>query len=69
MALRGRKIENFDDKSLAALSRGLPICGSSTSFQKSTIGWPQEPLTEKVLKFNMIFYDYIKKIKKFKTSK
>ena len=57
MALRGRKIENFDDISLAAWSRGLPICVSSTSFQKSSIGWPQQPLTEKVLKFNMIFHD------------
>ena len=28
-------------------------------FQKSNIGWPQQPLTEKVLIFNMIFYDYI----------
>ena len=35
-------------------------------FQKSNIGWPQQPLTEKVLKFNMIFYDYIKKIKNLK---
>ncbi len=26
-----------------------------TSFHKSNIGWPQQPLTEKVLKFNMIF--------------
>ena len=53
----GRKIENFDDISLAAWSRGLPICVSSTSFQKSSIGWPQQPLTEKVLKFNLIFHD------------
>ena len=48
MALRGRKIENFDDISLAAWSRGLPICVSSTSFQKSSIGWPQQPPTERV---------------------
>ena len=32
MALRGRKVENFDDIFLAAWSRGLPICVSSTSF-------------------------------------
>ena len=38
-------------------SGGLYICVSSTSFQKNEIGWPQQPLTEKVLKFNMIFYD------------
>ena len=57
MALRGRKIENFDDISLAAWSRGLLICVSSTSFQKSSISWPQQPLTEMILKFNMIFRD------------
>ena len=48
MALRGRKIDNFDDISLTAWSQGLPICVSSTSFQKSSIGWPQQPPTEKV---------------------
>ena len=48
MALRGKKIENFDNISLAAQSRRLPICVSLTSFQKSSIGWPQQPPTEKV---------------------
>ena len=48
MALRGTKIENFDDISLAAWSRGLPICVSSTRFQKSSIGWLQQPPTEMV---------------------
>ena len=28
-----------------------------TSFQKNYIGWPQQPPTEKMLKFNMIFHD------------
>ena len=28
--------------------------------KKSNIGWPQQPLTEKMLKFNMIFYDTVK---------
>ena len=69
MALRGRKIENFDDISLAAWSRGLPIYVSSTIFQKSSIGWPQQPLTEKVLKFNLIFHDSTPKKYSFKTSK
>ena len=46
MALRGRKIAIFDDISLAAWSRGLPICVSSSSFQTSSIGWPQQPPTE-----------------------
>ena len=59
MALRGRKIENFDDISLAAWTPGLPICVSLTSFQKSSMGWPQQPLIEKVLKLklNLIFHD------------
>ena len=35
-------------------SGGLEICVSSTSFQKNYIRWPQQPPTEKVLKFNMI---------------
>jgi hypothetical protein len=38
-------------------SRGLDIRVSSTTFQKSNIGWPQQPLTERVLKFSMIFSD------------
>jgi len=38
-------------------SGGLEICVSSNSFQKNDIGWPQQPLTEKVLKFNMGFHD------------
>ena len=41
-------MDNFDDISLTAWSQGLPICVSSTSFQKSSIGWPQQPPTEKV---------------------
>ena len=41
---------------------GVDICVSSTSFQKNDIGWPQQPPTEKVLKFNMIFHDSTKKL-------
>ena len=48
MALRGRNIENFDGISLAAWTRRLPICVSWTSFQKSSISWPQQPPTERV---------------------
>ena len=66
MALRGREIENFDGISLAAWSQELPICVSSSSFQKSSIGWPQQPLTEKLLKFNLTFHDCIPKIIFFK---
>ena len=29
-------------------SGGVDICVSSTSFQKNDIGWPQQPLTERV---------------------
>ena len=36
-------------------SGGLEICVSSNSFQKNDIGWPQQPPTEKELKFNTIF--------------
>ena len=42
-------------------SGGLEICVPSTSFQKNDIGWPQQPPTEKVLKFNMIFHDSTQK--------
>ena len=43
-------------------SRGFKICVSSTSFQKINIGWPQQPPTEKLLKFNLIFHDSTKKL-------
>ena len=36
-------------------SGGVDFCVSSTSFQKNNIGWPKQPQTERVLKFNMIF--------------
>ena len=48
MALRGKKVENFDDTSLTGWSQRVLICVSSTSFQNSSIGWPQQPLTESV---------------------
>ena len=47
-------------------SRWLACCHISTIWvsskknQKSNIGWPQQPLTEKMLKFNMIFYATVK---------
>ena len=46
MALRNRRIDNR-----VAL----------TCFQKSSIGWPQQPPTEKELKFNMIFQNCTQK--------
>ena len=39
----------------------MDICISITSFQKKYTGWPQQPPTEKVLKFNMIKIDYTPK--------
>ena len=62
MALRGRRINNFLELWCLVALGGLDIWVSSTSFQKSNIGRPQQPLKEKVLKFNMIFHDSTKKI-------
>ena len=56
-ALRGRMIHNFIELWCLVGSGGLDICVLSTSFQKSNIVWPQQPLTERVLKFNKIFPD------------
>ena len=55
MALRGGRIENFDQLWCLGASGGLDFCVSSTSFQKSNIGWPQQPPTEKLLKFKIKF--------------
>ena len=57
MALRGSKIENFDELGFLVASGGFDIWVLSTSFQKRNIGCPQQPPTEKVLKFNLIFHD------------
>ena len=62
MALRDSRIKNFDDFLCLGASGGLEFCVSSTSFQKSNIGWPQQPPTEKLLKFNLIFHDSTKKL-------
>ena len=61
MALWGRRINNFLELWYLVASRVLGIWVSSTSFQKSNIGCPQQPLTEKVLNFNMIFHDSTQK--------
>ena len=47
MALRGGRIENFDELWWLVASEGYGFCLSTTSFQKSNIVWPQQPLTEK----------------------
>ena len=57
MAMKGRRIINFNESWSIAGSGGLEIWVLVISFWKSEIGWPQQPLTEKVLKFNMIFHD------------
>ena len=49
MALRGSRIENFDKLWCIGASGGLEFCVSSTNFQKTNLGWPQQPLTEKTL--------------------
>ena len=61
-ALWDGRIYNFIELWCLVDSRGLKIWVSSTSLQKNYIGWPQFPLTEKVLKFNMIFHDSTKKL-------
>ena len=48
MALRGSRIKNFDDLLCLVALGGLEFCVSSTSFQKNDIGWPQQPLRERV---------------------
>ena len=50
-------INNFIELWCLVASGGVGICVSSNSFKKSDIGWPQQPLTEKMLKFNRIFHD------------
>ena len=61
-ALRGRRIHNFIELWCLVGPRGLKIWVSSTSFQKSSIGWPQQSPTERALKFNMIFHDSTNKL-------
>ena len=60
MALKGSRIENFDKLWCLGVSGGLDFYVSSTSFQKRNIGWPYQPQTEKLLKFNLIFHDSTK---------
>ena len=62
MALRGSRIKNFVDLWCIGALGDLEFCASSTSSQKSNIGWPQQPPTEKLLRFNLTFLDSTKKI-------
>ena len=61
MTLRGSRIKNLDELWCLGASGGLEFCVSLTSFQKSDKGWPQQPPTEKLLKFNLIFHDSTQK--------
>ena len=61
MALRDRRINISFKLGCLVASGGLDIWVSSTCFQKSNFGWPQQPPTEKVLKFNMTFHDSTQK--------
>ena len=47
MALRGSRIEDFNELWFLGALGGYDFCVSSTSFQKSNLGWPQQPLTER----------------------
>ena len=49
MALRGRRIKYFLELCWLVGSGGFTIWVLSTSFQKSSIGWPGQPPTEKGL--------------------
>ena len=57
LALRGRKINNFVELWCQVALGGYKFWVSWISLQKSNIGCPQQPLTEKVLKFITIFHD------------
>ena len=57
MPLRDRRINIFLEFGCLVASGGVDIWVSSICFQKSNIGWLQQPLTEKVPKFNTIFHD------------
>ena len=62
MARKGSRLKNFDVIWCLGASGGFDFCVSSTSFQKSNIGWPQQPPTEKLLESNLILHDSTKKL-------
>jgi hypothetical protein len=57
MPLRDRMINVYLKFGCLVASGGVDIWVSSICFQKSNIDWPQQPPTEKVLEFNIIFHD------------
>ena len=62
MPLRDRNMWVRFSLKVSVYSWGWEIWDSSTSFQKNNIGWPQQPLRGKKLKFKMGFHDSVKKI-------
>jgi hypothetical protein len=61
MPLRDGRINIWLKCGCLVVSGGVEIWVSSICFQKSNSDWPQQPPTEKVLKFNKIFHDSIQK--------
>ena len=59
MAQRGRRVNDFVELWCLVASKDLDICVSSTSFQKSNIGWPQKPPTENSTSVFMILSIFI----------
>ena len=57
MPLKDRMINIYLKFGCLVASGGVDILVSSICFQKSNIDWPQQPPTEKVLEFNIIFHD------------
>ena len=55
-------VDNFMDIMCTINGWGYEILIFATSFQKSNIGWPQQPSTQKVQKFKIIFHDSTKNI-------
>ena len=60
LPLTGIRIDNFIAIICSINAWGYNILIFATSFQKSNIGWPQQPQTEKVLKSNLILHDSTK---------
>ena len=58
----GRTINNSLQSWCLVASGVVGIWVSSTSFQKIDMGWPQQPLTKKMVNFNMIFHESTKSI-------
>ena len=65
MALMGSRIESFNKLQFLGALGGYDFCVSLTSFQKSNIGWPQKPPTEKLQKIGKLYF--MIPLKKYRT--